>query len=222
MTTTRLFNEPDKPVICPLCHAVDCAFYHQDKQRKYLCCPQCQLVFVPSQYHLSEQKEKSQYDLHQNDPGDEGYRKFLSRVTAPLLAKLQPGSCGLDFGCGPGPTLSVMLEEEGHFVTLYDIFYANYPECLCQTYDFVTATEVVEHLSEPGVVLNQLWNLVKPGGCLAIMTKMVSSQTAFETWHYKMDPTHICFFPREAFIFLGRQWNCEPQFIGSDVVFFEG
>jgi 16S rRNA G1207 methylase RsmC len=33
----------------------------------------------------------------------------------------------LDFGCGPGPTLSILLAEQGQQVDLYDPFYHDDP-----------------------------------------------------------------------------------------------
>ena len=42
-----------------------------------------------------------------------------------------------------------MFEEMGHTVALYDYFYANDPFVLHHLYDFITATEVVEHLHNP-------------------------------------------------------------------------
>ena len=50
-------------------------------------------------------------------------------------------SQGLDFGCGPGPCLSVMLEEQGHSLQLYDLYYANNRLLVNTEYDFITATE---------------------------------------------------------------------------------
>ena len=78
------------------------------------------LVYVPSRYWLTQEDEKAVYDLHQNDPDDRGYRKFLSRLSAPLLQKLPPNQWGLDFGCGPGPALPDLLKAGGHRVDLYD------------------------------------------------------------------------------------------------------
>jgi len=49
-----------------------------------------------------------------NSPDDPRYRAFLSRLFIPLNERIAPESCGLDFGSGPGPTLSVMFEEQGH------------------------------------------------------------------------------------------------------------
>ena len=206
---------------CPLCTAEEVVEYHRDQRRAYLQCCVCRLVFVPERFHLSNDQEKVEYDLHENDPQDGGYRSFLNRLAEPLLEKLQPGSQGLDFGSGPGPCLSLMLEEQGHSVALYDLYYANHPELLESQYDFITATEVVEHLAKPLFELDRLWGMLKPGGQLAIMTKLVASPEKFANWHYKSDPTHISFFSVATFDYLGQLWGSAPQFIGADVIIFQ-
>jgi len=206
---------------CPLCSGQAVANYHRDQRRAYLQCSACQLVFVPQRFHLADDLEKAEYDLHENDPQDLGYRSFLNRLAQPLLEKLQPGSAGLDFGSGPGPCLSLILEEQGHSVALYDLYYANHPELLESQYDFITATEVVEHLARPLFELSRLWGMLRPGGHLAIMTKLVASPDKFTHWHYKSDPTHISFFSVATFAYLGRRLGSAPQFIGADVIIFE-
>ena len=76
---------------------------------------------------------------------------------------LAPESCGLDFGSGPKPTLSVMFEEAGHCMTTFDYFYENVPSAFERQYDFITATEVVEHLHNPKEELERLWACLKQG-----------------------------------------------------------
>jgi len=205
---------------CPLCFSAQSDLFHRDPPRDFHRCKQCALVFVPASSHLTEGDEKGYYDLHQNLPHDAGYRAFLERLSKPLLHQLRPASQGLDFGSGPGPTLSLMLEEAGHSVDLYDPFYAPLQTVFARQYDFITSTEVVEHLKAPGFELNRLWSLLKKDGVLSIMTKRVIGQTAFASWHYKNDPTHIVFFSEQTFHWLGKQWQVEPVFYGADVVFF--
>lgn len=113
-----------------------------------------------------------------------------------------------------------MFREVGHTVALYDHFYAKNPAALQQTYDFITATEVVEHLHDPATILSQLWTLLKPGGYLGLMTKLVQDQEAFTTWHYKNDLTHVCFFSRATFEWLAHQWQAELEFFDNDVMLF--
>jgi len=205
---------------CPLCRKNTQEEYYHDQRRNYFVCRHCHLVFVPSAQYLSEAEEKAAYDHHQNSPTDPGYRRFLSRLFSPLQDKLAPKSHGLDFGSGPGPTLSIMFEEMGHTITIYDHFYARNPVALQQPYDFITATEVVEHLHDPATILSQLWTLLRPGGYLGLMTKLVRDQKAFTKWHYKNDLTHVCFFSRATFEWLSDQWQAELEFFNSDVILF--
>lgn len=216
----------NKVPVCPLCSAFTSKpsvvnHFWSDNRRDYYRCEYCHLVFVPSWQHLSPESEKAHYDLHQNDPHDKGYLQFLSRVTVPLLEKIPPNCNGLDFGAGPGPTLSVMLSEAGHSMAIYDPFYADNPDVLDNSYHFITATEVVEHLFLPGQVLQQLWGMLDSGGWLALMTKQVIDLEAFKRWHYKNDPTHVCFFSQATFAFLADQWSTTVESPAKDVVLMQ-
>ncbi|UYO75149.1 class I SAM-dependent methyltransferase [Halomonas qinghailakensis] len=206
---------------CPLCNMPKPAFYHQDRRRDYYQCATCALVFVPAEQHLDARQEKAEYDQHQNSPHDTGYRRFLGRLFDPLVAKLPQSAQGLDFGCGPGPTLSVMFEEAGFVMAVYDIFYAADAEVLNRQYDFITATEVVEHLARPGEELSQLVEKLVPGGYLGIMTKRVSTPEAFARWHYINDPTHVCFFSEATFCWWAEQHGLSVEFPGNDTAIFK-
>ncbi len=213
--------------ICPLCFSAQCDLFHQDKVRAsclrdYYRCRTCQLVHVPKNQHLDPEQEKAEYDKHQNNPEDEGYRGFLSRVTKPLFSSLSDNSnvTGLDFGCGPGPGISGMAMEQGIKVSNYDLYYFNHPDLLKRQYDFVTITEVIEHIAQPDPLLKRLDSLLKTGAILAIMTKRVSSQEAFKSWHYKSDPTHICFYSIETFEWIAQKMHWRLEIIDKDVVFF--
>lgn len=203
---------------CPLCGAVSVEYYFQDKKRLYLQCGQCDLVFVDKSNQLSAEQEKSEYDLHQNIPDDPGYRKFLSRLYLPMLERLQKGAEGLDFGCGPGPTLPIMLTEAGFNMSQYDPYYFKDPSVLNRCYDFITATEVVEHLYEPGKVFRELWSMLPTGGCLGLMTKLLEDVNAFSNWHYKNDPSHVCFYSRVCFKNIATMLNADLSIMGKDVI----
>lgn len=206
---------------CVLCGASGLAFYHRDSQREYWRCSVCELVQVPPAWHLSAAAEKAHYDLHENTPGDPAYRTFLSRTFDPVVARLQPGAAGLDFGCGPGPALPAMFREAGFHCAEYDLFYAPDEEVLQRRYDFITATEVVEHLAAPGEVLNRLWQQLRPHGLLALMTKRVLDVERFAGWHYRVDPTHIVFFHQRTFEWLAGQWEASVIFPANDVVLLQ-
>lgn len=202
---------------CPLCHDHRIDEFYADKVREYSRCLVCQLIFVPPAWHLSQADEKAIYDHHQNSPDDPRYRSFLSRLADPVLQRLKPASHGLDFGSGPGPTLSVMFEEQGHPMAIYDPFYAPNTDPLNQQYDFVTSTEVLEHLCTPATDLNRMWQCVKPGGLLAVMTQPAPARTDFAAWHYKNDPTHVSFYSQATFAWLAEKWNAKLTFCSNEV-----
>ncbi len=211
--------ETVKP-ICPLCQSEHIEDYSQDKHRDYLLCRSCHLVFVPKKQFLSADKEKARYDEHNNSPADLSYRNFLQRIFTPMHKRLKSGSAGLDFGSGPGPTLSIMFQDAGYRMSIYDHFFAHNPEVFTKHYDFITATEVVEHLHQPAKELDKLWNCLKTGGLLGIMTKQLVSREAFQNWHYKRDLTHVCFFSRKTFQCLAHEWDASIEYIDNDIVLF--
>jgi len=205
---------------CPLCGALALAPFARDARRVYLQCRRCSLVFVPPAQHLTADAERAHYDLHRNSPEDPRYRRFLARLADPLMARLPPPARGLDFGSGPGPTLSVMLAEAGYSMAIYDPFYAPDTAPLGETWDFICATEVVEHLFAPGATLALLWRQLRPGGWLGIMTKLADDPESFASWHYKKDPTHVCFFSRATWAFWSQRCGTRPEYVGDDTVLF--
>jgi len=209
---------PDQEHPCPLCGNGDSVSFFVDKFRGYRRCSGCELVFVPRRYWLDTIAEKAAYDLHENSAEDPGYRRFLSRLSTPLLEKLETGQTGLDFGCGPGPALPALLSEHGLRVDLYDPLYYNEPAVFSKPYDFICATEVVEHLRDPGKEFSSLFRMLKPGGWLGIMTKLVIDQEAFSQWHYIRDLTHICFYSRSTFTTIARRFHAGLDFVAPDVI----
>ena len=204
---------------CPLCHSEQHGVFVEDKNRCYFRCQQCALIFADPEAQLSPEQEKAVYDQHQNNPDDMGYRQFLGRLATPLVERLPAGPLdGLDFGSGPGPTLSIMLEEMGYNMAIYDPYFAPDPSVLTRQYDFVTCTEAIEHFNQPAKEWGLLLSMIKPGGRLGLMTKLATDAEAFTRWHYKNDPTHVSFFSRDTFRFLAQRDGLEVEFVGNDVI----
>jgi SAM-dependent methyltransferase len=206
---------------CILCHTKSADTYFTADGYDYLHCSVCDLIFVKPGQRLDPDEEKSRYDLHENDPSDPHYREFLSQLFDPLSAKLKPGSFGLDFGSGPGPTLHVMFEEAGHHMNIYDPFYANHPAVLEHSYDFITTTETAEHLFHPRKEFDRLWKILKPGGYLGMMTKIVPSLNEFPDWHYRKDDTHVTFYSEKTFAWIARLYHAEFEIFGERTVIFK-
>lgn len=209
------------PTHCPLCATTDVIFYHADRKRTYWQCTGCALVFVPPAVRVDAMAEKARYDQHKNDPADPRYRKFLARLATPLLERLSKGACGLDFGCGPGPALAQMLTEAGMIMRLYDPFYAPDHTVWEKRYDFITASEVAEHLYTPEQEFERLFATLKPGGWLGVMTKRVSNPAAFAKWHYITDLTHVCFYSEATLQWMASRWQATLSLPAADVALFQ-
>lgn len=191
---------------CPLCAGQDSRPIDCDG-RLYFRCDECALVHLSPALRLPSDAERAEYDLHRNDPQDALYRRFLERSLGEVRSRFAPPARGLDFGCGPGPALVAMAREAGYRVDAYDPFYADEPTVFSRRYDFITCTEVVEHLFSPRTELDRLWGLLNPGGALVIQTQRVLDDARFRAWNYRRDPTHVVFFADATFAWLARRWD---------------
>lgn len=209
-----------QPIACPLCATAQDLIWLQDLKRCYYRCSNCSLIFADPASHLDETAEKAIYEHHQNNPADLGYRKFLNKLAEPLLARLKDCSKlkALDFGSGPGPTLHLMLADAGLETAIYDPYFANEPSVLSQQYDVICSTEAIEHFYQPAKEWALWLSLLKPHGTLALMTRLAPDKAQFFAWHYKNDPTHVCFFSRETFEFLAQRDGFQLDIIEPDVI----
>ncbi len=179
------------------------------------------LFFTPPQFHLPPEAERERYAHQKTAPADPNYRKFLSRLFQPLEKKLTPGAYGLDFGCGPGPTLSLMFKEAGYDCAIYDLHYADDPSVFEKKYDFLTCSETMEHLYRPREEFERFLKLVRPGGWIGIMTQLRDSAPDFDKWFYKDDETHVCFFSKKSFQTLEKTYGLHVEFFSNGVVLFQ-
>jgi len=195
---------------CPVCRTAGPKPFVQLADLRYWQCDTCEARFLDPSQHPATAAEHAHYLTHRNDPDDPGYRRFLSKLATPLLDRIEPGSTGLDYGCGPGPALAAMLGEAGHVVALYDPFFRTDPAVLENSYDFVTCTEAAEHFHRPAEEFDRLDRLLRPGGWLAVMTCFQTDDAGFADWHYRRDPTHVVFYREATFRTIARQrgWSC--------------
>lgn len=205
---------------CPVCAAPAVHFLSVGRY-DYLRCGICHARFLDPAQRPSQEAEYTHYLHHENDSEDPGYRQFLSKLAAPLLERLVPSSCGLDYGCGPGPALAAMLREAGHDVALYDPFFMPDPAPLGEMHDFVTCTEVAEHFHNPAQEFARLRALVRPGGWLAFMTCFQTDDALFAAWHYRKDPTHVVFYREATFRYLAHLWDWSCLVPAKDVVLMQ-
>lgn len=207
--------------VCSVCTGGPLEEFARVGHRLYRRCPQCQATLMDPDGWLSEPEEVEVYRLHDNAVDDPGYRRFLDKLASPLLGRLSPRQRGLDFGCGPGPALAVMLEEQGHRVTRYDPAFHPDESVFRRQWDFITCTEVVEHLRNPLAVFRSLDSMLKPGGLLGVMTCFQTDDRRFAHWHYRRDPTHIVFYREETFHWLASHFGWSLTIPRKDVVLLQ-
>ena len=205
---------------CPLCLGPAVRTLATVAGRDYFTCDACGLAFMSPEHFPSADDERRHYGTHQNDPADVRYRAFLSRVADPLVPRLRSGAEGLDYGSGPGPTLSVMLRERGFAVRDYDPFFAPEDDALARTYDFITCTETAEHFHRPAEEFARLDALLRPGGWLAVMTEILDADDRFAAWWYVRDPTHVCFYRRATMDWIARWRGWEAVAPSKNVTLF--
>jgi len=186
---------------CPLCLSDD---WKEEvagaDSRLYYLCENCLLIFADPKHFLSAREEKARYKAHRNSIKDEGYVNFLSRVIDPMITYLKSGMRGLDYGCGPGPTLSHLVKGHGIFCDDYDPYFKK--NSLCPPYDFIFSTETFEHFQYPAKEIQKIRNLLKSGGMLGIMTECWTTLEEFGSWYYTKDPTHMSFYNKSTFNYI--------------------
>lgn len=205
---------------CPLCYSNDTRLFESVAGIDYQRCHDCRLTWMHPQFLPTAEEEKEQYDRHDNRVDNYHYRKFLSRLTAPLQQELSAGARGLDFGCGQGPALAAMMDEAGFPTAIYDPIYFPETAPLEDRHDFITCTEVVEHLHEPRPVFEQLDAMLAGGGVLAVMTRWLTEDEAFAGWRYRRDATHVCFYRIETLEWIARHFGWSVTFPARNVSFF--
>jgi hypothetical protein len=208
---------------CPLCKAEFATLAYGKRgcfgeQRSYWQCARCALIFLDPACHPTPAVERATYLQHENSPAHVGYVDFLSQLAGPLAEALPDGAAGLDFGCGPGPTLSHLMRERGLTMENYDPLFRDQPALLSKQYDFVTCTEVLEHFYAPRVSLQLLDRLFTQ--TIGIMTLCVPVETPFAQWWYHRDPTHVCFYSQQTFVWIARWLGWTPLRLTQRVQIF--
>lgn len=183
-------------------------------------CLPCQLILRKRSQQLGVDDARAFYGTHQNDPRDERYRRFLSKVTEPLVARLPRAARGLDYGSGPVPALATLMKEAGFETHSYDPLFAADQALVEQTYDFVTSSEVVEHFIDPAQDWARLFARVRRGGLLAVMTEWYRGQSPLSSWRYARDPTHNIFYTQIALTKVADRFAADAEFPTENVCIF--
>ena len=207
---------------CPLCLNNNTQDYARDKLRHFSECLCCGLIFVPRTQLINSADEKKRYDSHQNDEGDEYYRKYLNVIAESILPTLSEGEVGLDFGCGRTTLMSDLFKKKNFSVDSYDLYYFPDMTIWSKKFNFIILSEVIEHLRDPIKEMKRIRDLLLPDGKIFIKTKLhPGDKTLFENWFYKRDITHIQFFSDESLGYLAKELSMlGPKQLSEDLFVF--
>lgn len=144
----------------------------------------------------------------------------------------------LDYGCGKFPNLSTLLKwniqnlinsqidtNQIKFKSFnYDKFYNNSLDLIDNNnfnkYHIITATEVIEHFTQPNENFELLCNLLSNDGILVITTELTTSEIInnFSTWWYKNDITHVSFYSLKTIEYLSHKLKLNLIFSSSNLI----
>ena len=208
-------------MICIVCKNQEAVDFKNINQKKYWKCSYCEAIFLDKEFYLSSNDEYKHYLTHNNDVNDPRYKQFLSNLMLPLIERIKLNSIGLDYGCGPGPALSLMLREKGYQMFNYDPFFHSKKRNLLKKYDFICCTETVEHFHNPFGEFTRFNELLNNNGTIGIMTNFHSEQDIFENWYYIKDPTHVVFYNKKTFQIIAKIFDWDSEFLGNNLVFLK-
>ena len=179
-------------------------------ERGYYFCENCHLINVHRKHLPDKQTEKERYLTHQNGVQFEGYVKFLYQAVNPALNFIKKNMVGLDYGCGPVPTLSKLLNKEGYACEDYDPYFVKHD--LGSKFGFIFSTEVFEHFFNPDKEIKKIRSLLREDGVLVVMTERWKDPDHFFKWYYARDNSHVCFYHSRTFDYICDRFGLKKVF----------
>lgn len=198
---------------------------------RYTKCSNCGLIFLN---HSSLEKDFIKYYPAENyykSPSEIFYYKFVGKkIFKKIISKLKSDNFGgklLDVGCGTGIFLNELQKsgydvlgiDNSHFVLdavpleikdrvqITNLKDANYPDCF---FDIVVIRQVIEHLMDPNIELEEVYRILKPDGLLYIEVPnydCIDSKIFGHNWYNLEVPRHLCQFNFETICELLKKSN---------------
>ena len=205
---------------CKVCKNSNLKIFLKLGKLIYWECNVCGSKFLDPKNYISNSDEKKHYLKHDNSITDQNYKNFLLKLFEPFKDKISTSDIGLDYGCGFAPALANIFKSYGFKVELYDPFFFPNKDVLLKKYKFITCSEVVEHFFNPYDEFDKIDNLLDNNSWFGVMTTFLPKDDLFENWYYRRDPTHVVFYKKETFQYIGVHRNWQVFFPSENIVFF--
>lgn len=217
--------------LCPICQTKAHKPLYILEEGKLSQCQRCRLIFYlprPTPESLEQYYNASSYSEDYRASSMAGYKFASHRYQqfekafgqyAPTLL-LANSQVLLDIGCGEGDFLSIAeskgwkvegielsrtsaqqaREKINGEVYVGEITTLDLPKA---KYDLITSYHVIEHLIDPIVMLQQIYELLRPGGAVLIETPNIGSLGARirgRKWSHIIPPEHINYFDQNTLL----------------------
>ena len=197
---------------CPACKSVQRRDLGIKNKLEIVSCLECDTIYTPYSPWYSSTYYYVDYHEH-CDPAPNAYvRARLHEITSEFAPYRQNNRL-LDVGCGAGAMLEaatkngwnvqgvdVSASAVKHSRSLgFDVFHGELQEAKLpdQYFDVVTAGELLEHVFDPQVVMNEIARLLRPGGLLWTTTphsRGLSARVLGIEWGNVRPPEHLQLF----------------------------
>lgn len=224
---------------CVVCHG-PLGFWFTRQGRDVFRCPRCSHIQVPAGVAADErgvsiyEAERSVFEIEGNeeyyldegtDSAAQGKLAFTTRFCA------RPGATLLDVGASFGHFLAAAARQydaygielnapavkwsidrfnvRSRVASVYDL-----PPDLPETFDAITAWDVIEHLEDPRGGLEACWSRLSEGGWLFLSTPDAGSWVAKALgprWYYQDPVQHINLFSRKNLEQILRECGFMPK-----------
>jgi hypothetical protein len=194
---------------CVLCSSVITSpeLIIKNDTRKYHICDECHLIQVKKDFYPSKMEAEKRYLQHKKDAGSNGHITHLRKALQPSAIYIHAADECLDYGCGPVPVLSeIIIREMSAGCDFYDPYFGfTIPEK--KQYDHIFCLETAEHFLNPKSEFDNIFNRLRPGGHVILMTERYRDLLFFADWYYRRDFTHVVFFHQNTLLYIEQKYE---------------
>lgn len=228
-------NDKNHPVVCSICgERTQPRFTKQleDKQILYNECVSCGHLIASDYESLIDYANKNYFkdiDYGWEDRNNRIFKILLLLLKVPGI-QLNSKSVILDYGCGHGKLVgklqhsglniygyepfSKIIDIDKNIFNDKDLLYTHIPNV-----NLILFIEVLEHLRNPNVILNEIATILHHNGYLLISTGIYSNEVHTNNWYYLNPATgHVSIYTERSLVLLLKKCGFIPCFRVNETI----